>query len=57
MMDSVGHYSRPELLSLLIDRGVKETSVERRTSSKSNVEPAALALDAHQNEERFDAVR
>jgi aliphatic nitrilase len=29
MMDSVGHYSRPELLSLLIDRGVKGTSVER----------------------------
>jgi nitrilase len=28
MMDSVGHYSRPELLSLLIDRGEKNTSVE-----------------------------
>ena len=57
MMDSVGHYSRPELLSLLIDRGVKETSVERRASSKNDVEPGELGLDPHQNEERFDAVR
>ena len=29
MMDSVGHYSRPELLSLLIDRSEKGTTVER----------------------------
>jgi aliphatic nitrilase len=29
MMDSVGHYSRPELLSLLIDRGAKPTTVDR----------------------------
>ena len=57
MMDSVGHYSRPELLSLLIDRGVKQTSVERRASSRNDVEPGELALDPDQNEERFDAVR
>jgi aliphatic nitrilase len=30
MMDSVGHYSRPELLSLLIDRGAKATAVDRK---------------------------
>jgi len=29
MMDSVGHYSRPELLSLLIDRSEKGTTVDR----------------------------
>jgi len=42
MMDSVGHYSRPELLSVLIDRSAQPHLREKQPTSKSH-EPIATA--------------
>jgi aliphatic nitrilase len=55
MMDSVGHYSRPELLSLLIDRGVKGTSVDRRAPGWNDAAVRELAVAPLSDEERPDA--
>jgi hypothetical protein len=55
MMDSVGHYSRPELLSLLIDRGVKGTSVDRATPGWNVAAARELAVAPLSDEERPDA--
>jgi aliphatic nitrilase len=56
MMDSVGHYSRPELLSLLIDRGAKATTVDRK-GSPSALGQQELALTHSTEEERSNASR
>jgi len=57
MMDSVGHYSRPELLSLLIDRGVKGTSVDRNAPGWDRPTLNDVTLTAQCDEERPDAGR
>lgn len=53
MMDSVGHYSRPELLSLLIDRTAKPTTVDRAAADSST----AVAIAPLTNEVMADVER
>jgi hypothetical protein len=57
MMDSVGHYSRPELLSLLIDRGTKAASVDRNVPGWDRPTLNDLTLTAQCDEERPDVGR
>ena len=54
MMDSVGHYSRPEILSLLIDRGAKAASMDRAAPSWTVTSAPELTIPPHLDEERVD---
>jgi nitrilase len=57
MMDSVGHYSRPELLSLLIDRGAKPTTVQRAVSGFDLAPMSGFPMATPMDEDRVDAER
>jgi aliphatic nitrilase len=47
MMDSVGHYSRPELLSLLIDRTAHPPASERPRSGFDRTDPMLEEVERH----------
>jgi aliphatic nitrilase len=51
MMDSVGHYSRPELLQLVVDRAAHPPSLQRNEPSR----PAPVAEDVSQHDHDFPA--
>jgi len=54
MMDSVGHYSRPELLSVLIDRSPQPHIREKRSQFPqigTNHEPLSPASNGHRDED------
>jgi nitrilase len=57
MMDSVGHYSRPELLSLLIDRGSKGTTADRAAPEWNASAETALTVSPLADGARLDAGR
>jgi nitrilase len=57
MMDSVGHYSRPELLSLLIDRTAKGPSVDRAVPGWNAAALVESTVGRHVEEELRDASR
>jgi nitrilase len=57
MMDSVGHYSRPELLSLLIDRSTKPTTVDRTASGWRATSMSNHAVTPLTDEVRVDVDR